>query len=539
MLGAAAAVSVAACRNAHVAEQPGARSWPPFRARYVNPIPVENALAGDSSWLNGPDATGHQLEGYADRISARSRDTVQMQVSSDVATTATWTLYRLGWYGGAGALAVRSGGPILVGPQPSCPMETGTGLVRCRWPAAAALDTTSADVSGLYAWKLTRQDGKTRFVPFVVVDDRPADLLFQASIQTYAAYNAWGGESLYSDAARTTPHGYATKVSLDRPFDGDRGTGQMLHWELPMAQFLERYGYDVTYATNVDVGTRGSQFLARAGMFMSVGHDEYWAGEARTAVEQARDQGVPLAFFSSNSAYWKIRYEDFRGSGNPRTVVCYKAGDDPLGGAGSGLFRGSAIGQPENALLGVMYEAWQLFSFPWVVGDAASWLYEGTGLQTGDLIQGIVGNEVDHRYANGYEPPALTVLAHSPVMDNWGKPSWSDAVSYRAASGALVFASGSIFWSRGLDPKGVPDPRIERMTANIFHEALAICVPPGLTAGSAPAQPAPIMGPIQATVSTLAKDLSGPAGVAVIPESASQFAGQVLVSSTGTAQVLL
>jgi len=418
-------------------------------------------------------------------------------------------------------------------------METGTGLVRCSWPAAVALDITSADLSGLYAWKLTRQDGKTRFVPFVVVDDRPADLLFQASIQTYAAYNAWGGESLYSDAARTTPHGYATKVSLDRPFDGDRGTGQMLHWELPMAQFLERYGYDVTYATNVDVGTRGSQFLARAGMFMSVGHDEYWAGEARTAVEQARDQGVPLAFFSSNSAYWKIRYEDFRALGNPRTIVCYKAGDDPLGSAASGLFRGSRIGQPENALLGVMYDSWQLFSFPFVVGDAAAWLYEGTGLQTGELIQGIVGYEFDHRYANGREPPGLTLLAHSALIDNSGKPGWSDAVSYGSAKGAFVFASGSMYWSRGLDPHGVPDPRVERMTANVFHEALALEVPPALGASPPAAAMAPVMGPVQATVSTLATGLSGPAGVAVIPQSATQFAGNVVVTSTGTAQVLL
>jgi sugar lactone lactonase YvrE len=186
-----------------------------------------------------------------------------------------------------------------------------------------------------------------------------------------------------------------------------------------------------------------------------------------------------------------------------------------------------------------MYESWQLFSFPWVVGDAASWLYEGTGLQTGDLIQGVVGNEVDHRFANGYEPPGLTVLAHSPIIDNWGKPGWSDAMSYRASSGALVFASGSMYWSRGLDPLAVPDPRIGRMTANIFHEALGISVPPDLSAAGAPAQPLPAMGPVQTVVSTLVTGLSGPAGVAVIPQSASQFAGQVVVASTGTAQVLL
>src|SRR6185503_4274428 len=124
--------------------------------------------------------------------------------SSSAASTATWTLYRLGDYGGAGARNVASGGPVSVSPQPACPMEAGTGLVRCSWPTTFKVYVDTQSVSGLYALKLTRADGKTRFVPLVVTDDRRADLLFQASVQTYIAYNNWGGESLYTDAAHTT-----------------------------------------------------------------------------------------------------------------------------------------------------------------------------------------------------------------------------------------------------------------------------------------------------------------------------------------------
>jgi len=536
MLGAALAVNLPSCRNAH--DRSLSRSWPPVRIGYVNPIPAENALGGDPAWLNGPDAAGHQLEGYADRISARAGDVVHMQVSSDEATTATWTLYRLGWYGGAGARAVRSGGPISVGPQPGCPIEAGTGLVRCAWAAVATIDITSADLSGLYAWKLARHDGKTRFVPFVIVDDRPADLLFQASVQTYAAYNAWGGESLYSDAAKTTPHGYATKVSLDRPFDDDRGTGQLLHWELPMARFLERYGYDVTYATNVDFGTAGIHFLDRAGMFLSVGHDEYWAGEERATVEAARDAGVPLAFFSSNSAYWRIRYEDFRTPGNPRTIACYKAGDDPMGPTASGLFRSRAIGEPENALLGIMSESWQFVPFAFVTGHAAPWLYEGTGLAAGDTVPGLIGHEFDHRYANGFEPSGLTVAARSPVIDTWGKPGWSETVAYRASSGAFVFASGTIFWSRALDLEGMADPRVERMTANVFHEALGLTVPDGLPKAIPMNQGTARFGPVATNVETVARDLPSPAGLAVVPGTAGPLAGNIIVALPRTAQVV-
>ena len=52
-----------------------------------------------------------------------------------------------------------------------------------------------------------------------------------------------------------------------------------------------------------------------------MGHDEYWSGPQRTKVtdqnilnlilvpkvEEARDQGLSLAFFSGNEVYWRVR----------------------------------------------------------------------------------------------------------------------------------------------------------------------------------------------------------------------------------------
>src|SRR5947209_572691 len=101
------------------------RSWPPAREGYVNPIPAENALPGDAHWADGPDSTAHEIEGYADRISARAGDSIPVRVSSSTSTTASWSLYRLGWYGGAGARLVGSGGPVSVDTQPACPVEQG------------------------------------------------------------------------------------------------------------------------------------------------------------------------------------------------------------------------------------------------------------------------------------------------------------------------------------------------------------------------------------------------------------------------------
>jgi DNA-binding beta-propeller fold protein YncE len=418
-------------------------------------------------------------------------------------------------------------------------MQAGTGLVRCGWAPSFTLTVRAGSLSGLYALKLVRADGFTRFVPLIVTDDRRADLLVQASVQTYQAYNAWGGESLYRDASGLLPHGYASKVSFDRPFDDDRGLGQMLKWEVPMARFLEQHGYDATYTTNVDVGTHPVDAVDRAGMFVSVGHDEYWAAGERDVVERARDQGVPLAFFSANTGYWRIRYEDQDSAGIPRTIVVYKQGDDPQGPTTSGLFRGASINKPENALLGVMYENTEFLTFPLVSADASQWLFAGTGFHTGDSVRGIVGFEYDRRYANQEEPAALVQLGRSPLMDTLGKPGWSDAVSYRAPSGALVFAGGTIFWALGLDPSAVRDQRAERMTANVFHEGLGLLVPSGLDAPQRPAATLPEPGPVDVVVSTVLTGVAGVAGIDRLAAGSGPLAGNFVVALPRTAQIAI
>jgi hypothetical protein len=525
-----AVILASACGNHRLPS----RSWPPPRAGYQNPIPAENELAGDPAWSAGTDPKGHQLEAYGDRISVKAGETIGIHASTDIPATARWVLYRFGWYGGSGARIVRTGGPVPLGPQPACPVQPVTGLVRCAWSTTMALDITAGEVSGLYAVKLVRDDGRVSFVPFVVIDDRSADLLVQASVQTYAAYNVWGGTSLYRDTTGTLARGFASKVSFDRPFDAGRGLGQMIQWELPMAWFLERHGYDVTYATNVDVGTGNASFVERAGMFLSVGHDEYWAGGERDSVERARDDGVPLGFFSSNTSYWKVRYEDFRDAGSPRTIVCYKDGDDPLGPAESGMFRGNGIRRPENALVGVMYDSWQLAPFPLLVTDPGAWLYTGTGLRSNDLIAGVVGYEFDRRYANGAEPSGVETLARSPVVSTFGKPGWAETVAYRAESGAFIFASGSIYWSRGLDQRIGIDSRVERMTANVFHEALGLPIPQALQSISPPDTATSRMGPLPVIVDTLVAGIPGAAGVAVLPGK-----GGIVVSTTQSPRVLI
>jgi hypothetical protein len=303
--------------------------------------------------------------------------------------------------------------------------------------------------------------GTSSHIIFVVRDDaRPAPFLFQSSVTTYQAYNPWGGKSLYDF---NSTGGRALKVSFNRPYVDEFGSGQFMAfwagWENNMVRFLEREGYDVTYCTNVDTHAHPG-LLATHKAFFSVGHDEYWSWEMREQVEAALASGVHLGFFSANTCYWQIRFEPSPADGAAnRTIVCYKDSyaQDPYYTDGNpdhqrlvtGLWRAHPVNRPEETLIGVQYDFWPVQSEDLVIENASHWIFEGTGLRDGDRLPGLVGYEADRMFGNS---PAGTVrLAHSPVNIDGAFAGYSDMTIYTAPSGALVFATGTIQWSWGLD----------------------------------------------------------------------------------------
>jgi hypothetical protein len=500
---------------------PGAKwTWPPPRPGYVNPIPAETSKPGDPDWQKGfTNAFAHQIEAYADRVSAMAGDTVQLMVRSDASVTAGWSLYRIGWYGGAGARQVLPVSNVPVHEMPPCANEKDTGLVSCAWPPAFSVTIPADAVSGLYLVRIVRQDHYGVFIPLVVKDDRPADLYFQSSVTTAQAYNNWGGEGLYFDS--NDGLGFAVEVSFDRPYAESMGSGEVLWYEASMSRFLERYGYDVSYTTNIDVARAAARGLLRRGAFLSVGHDEYWDGRERIAVQTARDVGLPVFFFGANAGYWKTRQESPSAvDGNPRVVTCYKnhPENDPLAGtpAATGRYRDHAINAPEESLVGAMYESWMLLAEAWTVHDAGDPLYAGTGLEEGDTIPQLVGNEYDRTFALD-TPAPVTIVSASPVVDAEGRPGVHQATWYRTASGAFVFDAGTEYWSRFVDgPQR--DPRVERMTANALQTGTGLPVPAALLQLGGHPQPPPAAPAWATSVKTVAYGMAGPTGVSQLPD---------------------
>lgn len=470
-----------------------------------NNIVTENALTGNpSSQWDIVGAGDLSIQGFATDISVNKGQTVHFKIKTN-ASAYTINIYRIGYYQGNGA---RLQGPgvitaTLPQTQPSDLYDVATGKTDCsNWTESAHWDIPSTAVSGIYIAKLTRTDNSgSSHIVFIVRDDlSTSNLLFKTSDATWQAYNNYGGNSFYVNGSGTPVPGFnhATKISYDRPFYTRSGGGGgaeedwFMNAEYPMIRWLERNGYDMSYVTDVDMERDLSAITPlNHKVILSVGHDEYWSAAMRTKVENARNAGVNLAFFSGNEVYWKTRWEN-----STRTLVCYKEGTlgenvcnakcDPLANAWTGLWRDGCSGSygandgclPENALSGQI--SWEGSTAAIEVPDTyknfrfwrnTSVATLGSG-QTATLSAGTLGYEWDWEQAayQAQYPKGRITLSSTTSNSRTHKLSL-----YRHSSGALVFGAGTVQWSWGLDGNhdrgsSVEDLRMQQATVNLFAD---------------------------------------------------------------------
>jgi Domain of unknown function (DUF4082)/Bacterial Ig-like domain/Bacterial Ig domain len=473
-----------------------------------NPIVAENCKAGNpaSEWdISGiGDST---IQGFASDISYNLGATVNFKIKT---TAAQYRLdiYRMGYYGGQGARKVDSVSVVRTQAQnqPSCLTNATTGLIDCgNWAVSASWVIPTNATSGIYFAKAVRQNGGASHIVFIVRDDAStSDILFQTSDTTWQAYNNYGGNSLYTGS----PAGRAYKVSYNRPFNTrivDNGQDWLFNAEYPMVRWLEANGYNVSYFTDVDSDRRGN-LIRNHKIFLSVGHDEYWSNDQRTNVTDARNLGTHLAFFSGNEVFWKTRWENSIDSSGTsyRTLVCYKettanAVIDPQDPpTWTGTWRDPRFsppadgGRPENALTGTIFKVnggTTGIQVPADDGKVRFW--RNTSIanlaagNTATLTDGTLGYEWDEDPDNGFRPPGLirmstTIANNVQILQDYGSTYASGTAThhltlYKHSSGALVFGSGTIQWSWGLDGNHdrlttTPDVRMQQATVNLLAD---------------------------------------------------------------------
>jgi hypothetical protein len=534
----------------------------------VNAIVLENQLPGNpkSEWdLGGPGATN--IEGFATRISVNRGSQVDFKINTN-ATSYRLDIYRLGYYAGLGARLVTTIQRNAASVQPAPVSDPVTGLRDAgNWTVSASWLVPASAVSGVYLAKLVRQDGVngTNHIPFVVRDDGGQhDIAFQTSDPTWQAYNGWGGANLYGGDATGSGDGRAFKVSYNRPIGTRDAVGLyagpqdfVLSAEYAAIRWLERNGYDVAYLTGYDTGP-GNATLTNFRVFVSTGHDEYWSGEQRGHVEAARDAGVNLIFMSGNEVYWKTRWEPDANQVANRTLVTYKesragAKIDPSS-TWTGLWRDPTFtpphdgNRPENSLTGTIFQVdshrRDTITVPFGPSRFRFWrntpiaaLQQG---QSATLAEGTLGYEWDESPNNPTRPGGLihlsltTVSVGSYLLD-YGRTTGTHTAThhlslYRAASGALVFGAGTVFWSFALDTVHdysnsgpvIPtpeDPTVQQAMVNLLADM-------GV-------QPVTLQANLVAT--TASADLTPPVSTITAPTGGASVVQQQKVTITGTA----
>ncbi|MFN8108666.1 MAG: DUF6605 domain-containing protein [Thermoleophilia bacterium] len=279
-------------------------------AAATNPITTENAKAGDAAWQYPRANAGtmadqyagvvRTIDGYTGADSVLPGGSLDLHVSSQGGRAYRVEVFRLGWYGGAGARRIVCL-PSCTGShpgtqQPAPPALDANGETAAGWPVTDTILVGDTWVSGYYIAQLVLTSGadagSSRYVPFVV---RPpagntAQVLVQVPANTWAAYNGWGGKSLYDEKSLGGIR--ANRVSFDRPYWASMY--DLFDHDMQTVRFLESRGYDVVYATDRDVDHNPGLLSGRR-LVIANGHDEYWTGRQRDAFDAARD-GVSLAF---------------------------------------------------------------------------------------------------------------------------------------------------------------------------------------------------------------------------------------------------
>jgi len=390
-----------------------------------------------------------------------------------------------------------------------------TELVDCDWQSSTSFVIGAEWRSGVYLARLEESVGNYQsYVLFVVRDDNDdADVVFQLPVNTYQAYNFWGGRSAYEWGSGdglpwgSTPGLPAVMISYNRPYAASTnpaaafgmGAGEFLTnvqpvstgypissagWDYNMVRWLERQGYHVTYVTNVD-SHRIPELLYCHRVFISGAHDEYWSWQSRVNIERALARGANLFFLGANALYWQVRHELDKQGRDDRFIAIYKdmatefdpilLDNDPSNDyLATTKWRLPPVSRPEDMLIGISYLL-DPVDGNIIVSDAGHWAFANTNLTDGSVLEGLLGYEVDG--LSGNAPAGLRVLASSPAkaLTDPCQIVLSNMAAHVAPSGAEVFATGSIQWCWGLDDFNAPHLRTSRLSdaaATITHNVL-------------------------------------------------------------------
>ncbi len=357
------------------------------------------------------------------------------------------TAYRMGYYSGIGAQAYWSSKSLPCVKQSSQSIDSKTHLSESHWRESTQIPTKGL-LPGFYLLKIASSEGHEAFMPLVIRQpDARGRIVLAIPTMTSLAYDTWHGTSAYRGKAGFQDR--ARVFSFDRPNDWGYGSGKYLNYVHPLLVTVERLGLNIDYVTDVDVATIPN-LLQGARAYISTGHDEYWTGEERTAVEKARDHGTNLLFFGANVAYWQTRLAASPLGANREMMLYKSATEDPNKANPTIRFRDN--NRPESALTGQNYNCYPA-SGDFTVSVPNSFIFRATNVTAGEKFSGVIGPEVDHVVTPNHFVGQIQVISKSLVTCGWKKKrlTSSNMVYGVSPSGAGTISVGTMRWvERGL-----------------------------------------------------------------------------------------
>ncbi|MBC5799626.1 MAG: hypothetical protein GIX03_01655 [Candidatus Eremiobacteraeota bacterium] len=338
---------------------------------------------------------------------------------------------------------------------------------------------------------LQTPDARAGTALFVLRRERRRAVLLNLPLFTYHAYNIAQTDSLRSGEEGACLYSGYRSVSLHRPGGGTGGhtwdarnvdaydaaspRQTFAHWDAKALSWLAANDYVFDLCTDLDL--HNGRIDGSCRLLLGFGHQEYWTANMRTTVERHLARGGNVAFFSGNTAWFRIRYDAARTAITRDGRWCDDNPEEGFTGAsyrfGGGWWRGA---RPATG---------------YTVRTAAHWTFAGTGLRQGDAFgaaQRLIGYECDG--CNPARPPVVlatasldawrTQLHGGEGLDGDGEVGGGAAMVLLQRGNGVVFNAASVDWPRVL---ANGEPSVERITRNVIDRLSAESSDPSAGAG--------------------------------------------------------
>ena len=426
----------------------------------VNPL----IPPGDGHDHGAPVENTASVEGYSDKVAYYPGDSVRLMISTATDSLVSIALYR---YGLTDEL-IFNAEDIPAKRQDYFKYSYSWG---CVWDTTYSFYLDENLRSGYYCAVVKNSAANTEYITFIVKEPREpvtkSKVLVVASTNTWQAYNLWGGGSFYryhhNDLGEDIRH--SVIVSFRRPNKADtpRGDkGHLVNAEMHLIRWLEQKGIDYAVASDRDIHGASYQFEDRK-VVMLHAHPEYYTVEMLTNLEQFNLDGGHIMYLGANGLYWKVTLSD------DDQIECRKDGDTHKYGEGTGGLW-SEKGRSPALLVGSHYSGDGYGTYhPYEVLNETHWVFEGTGLENGDVFgenclngEGASGHETDKRTVD--TPEDFITLAKGTNPDNGG----AELLIRESSGRGIVYSVGSITYTGSL----IVDPLVDSITTTVLERCL-------------------------------------------------------------------